>query len=98
MKPEERRAHASGLLRQVRQRLIEYRGQFAEDDPSERAGSSATTGRLLISRPRRGEFTPGGIGDGCNVTNPARSTGREPAHRPQPTAPRPVLNQPPGGF
>jgi hypothetical protein len=42
MKPEERRAHASGLLRQVRQRLIEYRGQFAEDDPSERAGSSAT--------------------------------------------------------
>jgi hypothetical protein len=83
MKPEERRAHASGLLRQVRQRLIEYRGQCAEDDPPECAGSSAIIdGSATDIRPRRGEFTLGGIGDGCNVTNPARSTGREPAHRP----------------
>ena len=32
MKPEERRAHASGLLRQVRQRLIEYNATKEPDD------------------------------------------------------------------
>src|SRR4051812_39264290 len=32
MKPKERRAHASGLLRQVRQRLIEYNATKEPDD------------------------------------------------------------------